>query len=191
MAFARFHILWLLIALPLSSAFSQQPSQQLAATKTETSIEVLKPNHVGITVHSIAHSLLFWKDILGLPLVYVYNSTDKPISTLVGVPGADISFFFLQLPGGNRIELVEYTAMQQERKVYRPESCDVGSVHVSLDVRGLDEIVKRSKVVGWSVIGGGPVVMPDGKRAVYLRSVSDGTTVELFEGQSKRGLIKP
>ena len=178
-----FRMFWALITLPLALTLMQpQPSEQQASPK---SIAVLKPNHIGITVHSIAHALQFWNGVLGLPLVYVYNSTDKPISTLVGVPGANVSFYFLQLPGGNRIELVEYTATLQTKKVFRPESCDVGSVHVSLDVRGLDEIVTKSKTVGWNVVGGGPVVMPDNKRAVYIRSISDGTTVELFEQQAK------
>lgn len=168
----------------------QQPIQN-PSSATGASIAVLRPNHIGITVHSIADALPFWNGILGLPVVYVYNSTDQPISTLVGVPGANISFFFLALPGGNRIELVEYTATLQEKKVFRPESCDVGSVHVSLDVRGLDEIVRKAKGVGWKVVGGGPVVMPDRRRAVYLRSISDGTTVEIFEGGAREGMIMP
>jgi catechol 2,3-dioxygenase-like lactoylglutathione lyase family enzyme len=163
----------------LNAAFSQQTPMP----SKNGSIAVIAPNHIGITVHSIADALPFWRDILGLPLVWVYNSTDQPISTLVGVPGANVSFYFLQLPGGNMIELVEYTAMESERKVYRPESSDIGSVHISLDVKGLDEIVRESKGVGWKVVGGGPVVMPDSRRAVYLRSIMDGTTVELFEGK--------
>jgi glyoxylase I family protein len=169
---------------------SQQPNQKPSST-TGSSIAVIRPNHIGITVHSIADALPFWNGILGLPLVYIYNSTDQPISTLVGVPGANISFFFLELPGGNRIELVEYTAARQEKRVYRPESCDVGSVHVSLDVRGLDEIVRKAKGVGWNVVGGGPVVILDRRRAVYLRSINDGTTVELFEGAVRDGLTMP
>jgi hypothetical protein len=42
--------------------------------------------------------------------------------------------------------------------------------------------VAGAKGVGWEVVGGGPVDMPGGGRAVYLRSLEDGTTVELFEG---------
>lgn len=177
----------LVSSLLLGFAFAQQSSIE----SKSNAIEVISPNHIGITVHSIADALPFWKDILGLPLVWVYNSTDKPISTLVGVPGANISFYFLRLPGGNMIELVEYTAMNAKRNVYYPESSDVGSVHISLDVKGLDEIVRRSKAVGWKVVGGEAVVLPDSRRAVYLRSVKDGTTVELFEGKMNLAAVMP
>jgi catechol 2,3-dioxygenase-like lactoylglutathione lyase family enzyme len=172
----------------LASTFAQQnpiPSKSDA-------IAVISPNHIGITVHSIADALPFWRDTLGLPLVWVYNSTDKPISTLVGVPGANVSFYFLQLPGGNMIELVEYTALRSVRKAYYPESSDVGSVHISLDVKGLDEIVRRAKGIGWKIVGGGPVILPDTRKAVYLRSIADGTTVELFEGKMNvAGILPP
>jgi catechol 2,3-dioxygenase-like lactoylglutathione lyase family enzyme len=177
----------IVLACLLAFTFPQQPP----ISRKSTSIAVLSPNHIGITVHSIANALPFWRDILGLPLVWVYNSTDRPISTLVGVPGANISFYFLQLPGGNMIELVEYTATKSQRQVFLPESNDIGSVHISLDVRGLDEIVMKAKGIGWKVVGSGPVVLPDSRRAVYLRSITDGTTVELFEGKMNWAGILP
>jgi catechol 2,3-dioxygenase-like lactoylglutathione lyase family enzyme len=178
-------------ALMSASILAFAFAQQLPVPSKNRFIEVISPNHIGITVHSIDKALPFWRDVLGLPVVGVYNSTDQPISTLVGVSGASINFYFLRLPGGNMIELLEYTAMKANRKAYFPESSDVGSVHVSLDVRGLHEIVKRAKEVGWRVVGGGPVVMPDSRRAVYIRSIDGGTTVELFEGKINLSGVLP
>src|ERR1700761_2148484 len=73
----------LILGYALASVLSQQPSQQAPPPGREQWIKVISPNHIGITVHSIADALPFWNGILGLPLAYIYNSTDQPISTLV------------------------------------------------------------------------------------------------------------
>lgn len=107
------------------------------------------------------------------------------MATLVGVPGANLSAVLITLPGGHQIELVEYSTMQ-EKKVYRPASKDVGNVHIALEITGMDEIVRRAREIGWTTLAD-PVLIywADLKigvaRAVYLRNVKDGITVELFE----------
>jgi catechol 2,3-dioxygenase-like lactoylglutathione lyase family enzyme len=161
-----------------SRTLAQQPS--LAAANKSQEIIILKPNHTGFTVSSLTEAIEFWNGVLGLPVSSPYHSVDKPISTLVGVPGANVSIAFITLPGGHLVEILEYTGVPQVKNIYRPESCDIGSVHLALDVKGMDEITKRALKIGWRIVGG-PVYIDYGKRAIYLRSIKDGITVELFE----------
>jgi catechol 2,3-dioxygenase-like lactoylglutathione lyase family enzyme len=162
---------------------AQQPPPTTADKSQE--ITILKPNHTGFTVSSLTEAIEFWNGVLGLPVSSPYYSVDKPISTLVGVPGANVSIAFITLPGGHQVEILEYTGVPQTKNIYRPESCDVGSVHLALDVKGMDEIARRALKVGWRIVGG-PLYIDYGKRAIYLRSIKDGITVELFETTSPK-----
>jgi catechol 2,3-dioxygenase-like lactoylglutathione lyase family enzyme len=174
----KFSGLLLLLLWYASQTLAQQTSSSKANSSQE--ITVLKPNHTGFTVSSLAEAIAFWNGVLGLPVSSPYYFIDKPISTLVGVPGANVSIAFITLPGGHLVEILEYTDVPQGKNVYRPESCDVGSVHLALDVKGLDEIARRALNIGWRIVGG-PVYIDYKRRAIYLRSIKDGITVELFE----------
>jgi catechol 2,3-dioxygenase-like lactoylglutathione lyase family enzyme len=175
-------LLRLLLGLLLQVYFASRTlaQQYPPAANSSQEITILKPNHTGFTVSSLADAIAFWNGILGLPVSSPYHSFDKPISTLVGVPGANVSIAFITLPGGHLVEILEYTGVPQGKNVYRPESCDVGSVHLALDVKGMDEIARRALNIGWRIVGG-PVYIDFRKRAIYLRNIKDGITVELFE----------
>jgi len=165
-------------------------AQNPAPKSSSSTSLVVKPNHTGFTVSSIASAVQFWNGVLGLQVLYRYNSTGPPISTLVGIPNANVNIAFVALPGGMQVELLEYPnleAIGKERKApARFESGDAGMVHLALDVKpgSLDGILQKSTAIGWKIVntGGKAVNLIDGRRAVYLRDSRDGFTVELFEG---------
>ncbi|KAF2097049.1 Glyoxalase/Bleomycin resistance protein/Dihydroxybiphenyl dioxygenase [Rhizodiscina lignyota] len=147
--------------------------------------QVLKANHTGLTVSSLSQSLKFWHDLLGFPILYQHTASGPLTSAVVGVPNAVINVAMLEVPGGHhRIELEEYTSPSAEaRKTFRSESCDVGNVHVALEVKGLNEMLDRMKDLKWVSLSEPQLVTKgryDGWRLVFVRG-PDGETVELME----------
>jgi pimeloyl-ACP methyl ester carboxylesterase/catechol 2,3-dioxygenase-like lactoylglutathione lyase family enzyme len=138
--------------------------------------------HTGITVSSLEEALDFWVNVLGFRHRYSWKFENTPfIEKLVGVPGAAMSLAMVE-GYGHSIELLEYQA-PADRKVIKPRSCDVGSVHIGLHVEDIDAALARVAEAGW-----GPVAEPQtvedgerkGMRLIYARG-PDGMTIEFIQ----------
>jgi catechol 2,3-dioxygenase-like lactoylglutathione lyase family enzyme len=146
-------------------------------------IAISSVDHTGITVSSLEEALDFWVNVLGFQHLYTWNFENTPfIEKLVGVPGTVMSVAMVE-GYGHRIELLEYQA-PADRKVIKPRSCDVGSVHIGLYVKGMDAAaLARVAEAGWM-----PVAEPQtveggerkGMRLIYLRG-PDGVTIEFMQ----------
>ncbi|MCJ1252396.1 hypothetical protein MMC24_000202 [Lignoscripta atroalba] len=156
----------------------------LSTSESSPAFAVLAANHTGITVSSLARSLKFWHDILGLPLISQTVLSGPVLSTIVGVSDATINIALLSLPNGIAIELLEYKDNGVDVRQYKPRSCDVGSVHVALNVTGLDVLVEKMREVDWVPLGEVQLVtghgVLEGWKLCYCRG-PDGETVELME----------
>jgi glyoxylase I family protein len=143
---------------------------------------IISADHTGITVSNLERSLAFWRDVLGFELSHSAHQTGELAEEITGVAGAELKLAVVKTPGGHKIELLEYLAPADHKRVnLRP--CDVGSVHVALVVNDLDTVLDRIAACGWKAAGkpqtlkAGPNA---GKRVVYVRD-PDGTTVEFME----------
>jgi catechol 2,3-dioxygenase-like lactoylglutathione lyase family enzyme len=139
-------------------------------------------DHTGITVSNLERSLAFWHDVLGFELSHTAHQTGELAQEITGVAGAEIKLAILRVPGGHKIELLEYLApVDRKRADIRP--CDVGSVHVALLVRDLDAVLERIAASDWKAAGKPQMLQSGpnaGKRVVYVRD-PDGTTIELMQ----------
>ncbi|KAI5357100.1 putative glyoxalase/Bleomycin resistance protein/Dihydroxybiphenyl dioxygenase [Septoria linicola] len=146
-------------------------------------LTVLITNHTGITVTSLTRSLKFWRDIVGGKVLYQYHFNKPLYSTIVGIEDAVFDIALVAIPGNHTIELLQYSE-PGERKVYKPRPRDVGSVHVALEVRGSEEMIRAVAALGWRAMGDEPQVMTRGEgsrwRGPYLRG-PDGEVVKLLE----------
>ena len=103
------------------------------------------------------------------------------ISKVTGVPGATVSLAMAQAPG-HVIELLEYSG-PDDRKIYRPRNCDVGSVHIAFFVEDIEAILARVEAAGWTAydqpqhIDRGP---PEGTLVMYVRG-PDGVSLEFMQ----------
>jgi catechol 2,3-dioxygenase-like lactoylglutathione lyase family enzyme len=83
---------------------------------------------------------------------------------------------------GHRVELLEYRA-PADRKVIKPRSCDVGSVHIALCVEDMDAALARVAEAGWTPVAE-PQTVEDGERKgmrlIYVRG-PDGVTIEFMQ----------
>jgi catechol 2,3-dioxygenase-like lactoylglutathione lyase family enzyme len=143
---------------------------------------IVVADHTGITVSNLERSLAFWRDVLGFELSHTARQKGELAQEITGVKGAEINLAVLKTPGGHKIELLEYLAPADRKRVsLRP--CDVGSVHVALLVEDLDALLAQIAASGWKAAGkpqtlnAGPNA---GKRVVYVRD-PDGTTIEFMQ----------
>lgn len=152
------------------------------STSTRESFRILAADHTGITVSNLERSLAFWRDVLGFELSHRAHQTGELAAEITGVPGAEISLAVLKTPTGHKIELLEYLA-PTERKRVDPRPCDVGSVHVALTVDDLDAVLAAIAASGWKAAGQAQALQSGpnaGRRVVYVRD-PDGTTIEFMQ----------
>jgi catechol 2,3-dioxygenase-like lactoylglutathione lyase family enzyme len=148
----------------------------------DKSFRVLGADHTGITVSNLERSLAFWRDVLGFELSHTAHQTGELAKEITGVAGAEIKLAVLRAPGGHKIELLEYLA-PRDRKRLALKPCDVGSVHVALLVDDLDAVLESIAASGWKTAGKPQTLQSGpnaGKRVVYVRD-PDGTTIEFMQ----------
>jgi catechol 2,3-dioxygenase-like lactoylglutathione lyase family enzyme len=139
-------------------------------------------DHTGITVSSLDQALSFWVGALGFEHLYTWDFENSPfLEELVGVKAAAMRLAMVQ-GKGHRIELLEYRA-PEDRKVLKPRSCDVGSVHVALYVADIHDVLAQVAKLGWYALGRVQTVESGeraGFRLAYVRG-PDGTTLEFLQ----------
>lgn len=146
-----------------------------------------RADHTGVTVVSLAESLRFWVDVLGLRCVsQTHYANSAFLENVVGVAGADVTLAMVEGPDGHLVELLEYHA-PAARQLMMPRSCDVGSVHLAYMVGDLDALLAKVEAAGWPRLGEPQTVRGgarEGLRIVYVRG-PDGVTLEFL--QAPRG----
>jgi catechol 2,3-dioxygenase-like lactoylglutathione lyase family enzyme len=162
---------------PINNAVAESASPANGEGFTIKSID-----HTGFTVSSLDESLKFWVDVMGFRHLYTWTFDNGPfIEQVVGVPGAAVRLAMVEGPG-HMIELIEYTA-PGDRKIYKPRSSDVGSVHLAFYVANIDALLARIAKVGWLPVGEVQTVASGerkGLRLVYVRG-PDGVTLEFLQ----------
>ena len=143
---------------------------------------IITADHTGITVSNLERSMAFWRDVLGFELSHTAHQTGELAEEITGVAGAEINLAVLKMPGGHKIELLEYLAPLDRKQVaLRP--CDVGLLHVALIVNDLDAVLRKISTSGWKAAGKAQTLKTGpnaGKRVVYVRD-PDGTTIEFMQ----------
>tara|TARA_B100001167_G_C16651180_1_gene248687 strand:- start:53 stop:505 length:453 start_codon:yes stop_codon:yes gene_type:complete len=142
---------------------------------------VLATNHTSFTVSDLDRSIAFFSEVLGFEMVNRALRDPELISSITGVPGADIEVAYIQGPG-HRLELIQYHG-PSERSQVDSRPCDSGFAHVAYDVDDVDAAVAAS--APYQVLPIGEVTVIDkgpnaGRKVVYLRD-PDGVTIEYIE----------
>jgi catechol 2,3-dioxygenase-like lactoylglutathione lyase family enzyme len=156
------------------------------------SFRVVAADHTGITVSNLERSLEFWQNVLGFEFSHRAHQTGEMVEQITGVKGAELKLAVVKASSGHKIELLEYLAPADRKKVdVRP--CDVGSVHLAFTVDNLDAVLQKIAASGWKAAGKPQIlsVGPNaGKRVVYVRD-PDGITIEFMELVSQGGTRSP
>ena len=140
-------------------------------------------HHTGLTVSDLERSLHFWRDAMGMEVLFQQEKAGGYLEAIVGEPGAHVLMAHLAFGGeGPRIELFQYLAPGGGRHFSRP--ADQGFAHVCVACDDLGEWLERLIAAGGTPFSE-PVEIDTGVnrggRGVYLRD-PDGHVVELSEG---------
>lgn len=106
---------------------------------------ILGIHHASVTVSDLDRALYFYRDLLGLELLYTKeNSGGKETSRGVGLEGARMRVAVLKA-GEDQVELIEY--LSPKGKPYDRRPCDIGNMHIAFRVGNIkakyDELIKK------------------------------------------------
>jgi catechol 2,3-dioxygenase-like lactoylglutathione lyase family enzyme len=143
---------------------------------------VVGAHHTSFTVADLDRSLAFFRDRLGLEVVFRREVHDDYFGRIVGLPGCRVRAALLRIPGSaHHVELFEY--LTPRGRACTPQPCDPGSAHLSLLVDDLPAFCEGLRAEGVALVGA-PVVIDAGPNAggwgVYLRD-PNGVLIELFQ----------
>lgn len=115
-----------------------------------------RPDHLGITVPNLDAAVKFFADALDAKPLYSegpVRANDDWMHKQLGVhPRAQLHAAMLQMPGGFRLELFEYSAPDQQRAI--PRNSDWGASHLALEVPDIEAAIDRLRdVPGVKVMG--------------------------------------
>ena len=162
---------------------STRPSHEATARQaSRNKFRIISADHTGITVSNLERSLTFWREVLGFELSHTAHQKGELAREITGVDGAEIKLAVLKVPGGHKIELLQYLA-PPDRKCADLRPCDGGFVHVALLIDDLDAVLERIAASGWNAAGKPQTLTKGpnaGKRVVYVRD-PDGTTIEFMQ----------
>jgi catechol 2,3-dioxygenase-like lactoylglutathione lyase family enzyme len=145
-------------------------------------------HHTGLTVRDLDRAVAFYRDVLGMEVLFEQEKQGGYVAEIVGYPGAHVRMAHLVFPGdAQRIELFQYVDPPSRGNAGEPR--DVGITHVCLRVDDVDAVYERMVAAGASPLSA-PVLVDTGAnaggRGVYVRD-PDGILVELFQPRPEGG----
>jgi catechol 2,3-dioxygenase-like lactoylglutathione lyase family enzyme len=139
-------------------------------------------DHVGFTVSNLGRALHFYRDLLGLEVLWERVFEEEYVRMLVGYPTATLQCAYLKLPASNTaLELVEYQGVEGTR--VDMHTANPGNAHLCLAVKDLDAVFTRLKAAGVefvSVPATSTAGYYKGSKTVYLHD-PDGISLQLVE----------
>ena len=126
--------------------------------------------------------MAFFRDLLGLELLFVREVRDAYLGRSVGLPGCVVKAALLRIPGASHhVEL--FQDLSPPGETYRPRPCDIGSSHLALLVDDLPSLYRRLQAEGVRFTSE-PVMIEAGPNrggyGVYLHD-PNGVLIELFQ----------
>ncbi|MHC1604962.1 MAG: VOC family protein [Candidatus Methanofastidiosia archaeon] len=142
-----------------------------------------KINHIAICVKDLTLSTRFYRDVLGLEVVFDHPLQGKQFDKVTGISGFNVVFAVLsdKITGIN-VELVEFKNPFEEK----PSSFN----HIAFEVEDVDKLYQKLTGMGIKTVSE-PVTLSyphpkiDGKRFFYFPD-PDGNIIEVFN--RKKGL---
>lgn len=144
-------------------------------------------HHTSFTVADLDRSLTFFRDRLGLEVLFVREIRADYFGAIVGLPGCVVKAALLRLPGAeHHIELFQYLTPPTVPSDQRLRPCDAGSHHLAFRVSELAALCRDLRSHGVELVSD-PVTVTSGPNAgasaVYLRD-PNGILIELLQPAS-------
>ena len=148
---------------------------------------IVGAHHTSFTIANLEQSLAFFRDRLGLEVVFTREVSDDYFGRIVGLPGTRVKAALLRIPGSvHHVELFEY--LTPAGQAHEPRPCDPGSSHLSLLVDDLPALHELLHGAGVDLVSA-PIRIEAGPNTggygVYLRD-PNGILIELFQPPAQR-----
>jgi len=139
-------------------------------------------NHTGITVHNLDRAVAMFAELFQFQQFSRAPRNPAIIAAVTGVSGARVEIAYMS-NGSTNIELLCYSA-PDDRADFRPRPCDLGSLHLAVNVTDMDLMLAKARA--WPLQQVGEVIVIDqgpntGCRIVYMRSPEEGLIIEMIE----------
>jgi catechol 2,3-dioxygenase-like lactoylglutathione lyase family enzyme len=102
--------------------------------------------HVSITVGNLERSVAFYRDMLGFEVTDTAEQAGEELSKALDVENASLKLAVLQ-HGKVILELIEYLS-PGDRNLRAPRPCDVGCMHMALDVEDIHTLYEDLSAQG-------------------------------------------
>ncbi|NLF12659.1 MAG: methylmalonyl-CoA epimerase [Anaerolineaceae bacterium] len=139
-------------------------------------------HHTCITVSNLERSIAFYRDFLGLELLFTEESerSQDDRSRALGIAGAKVKLAILKA-GEARVELIEYVTAGG--RPYDRQVNDVGAMHIAFQVENIDEVYRRMVDHGVRFTAP-PATIPAGPMAGWRWTYffdPDGVSLEIIQ----------
>jgi catechol 2,3-dioxygenase-like lactoylglutathione lyase family enzyme len=149
---------------------------------------IVGAHHTSFTVADLDRSVAFFRDRLGLEVLFVREVKQDYFDRIVGLPGCVVRASLLRIPGSNHhVELFQY--LQPLGQAHEPRPCDPGSSHLALLVDDLPALYEKLRAQGVA-FASEPVAITAGPNrggyGIYLRD-PNGILIEMFQPPHTHG----
>jgi catechol 2,3-dioxygenase-like lactoylglutathione lyase family enzyme len=152
------------------------------SNRKESGLMIDSIHHTSFTVTDLDRSIGFYRDILGMKLVW--DSSELGIEfrgpesdRMTGCPGTEQRIAFMSI-GGDLIELVQYTPLG--KPLADNQASDTGSGHVCFLTKTIQELYERLSAKGMQIHCEPQAV--GAAKVMYFRD-PDGIILEAMEGE--------
>jgi catechol 2,3-dioxygenase-like lactoylglutathione lyase family enzyme len=156
------------IALSLALGFNAQAATPSPVSAAKPALEASAIDHVGINVPDIDAAVSFFNELVGAKIISDSRPGTIPPEWKAHFnwrQSSDLQrFVMLQLEGGSKIELFQYTGKQINQQ--QPQEDDIGATHMALRTSDIDHSLAVVKSKGLKVLNE-PITNPDGIRWFY------------------------
>ena len=143
---------------------------------------IITTDHFSFSVSNMEAALDFFRNALGMEASPIEDVAEENVRKIVGFPDARLRISMVSIPGGNRIELIEYVA--PHGTPVDSATCNPGAAHVALQVDDIEKMYKALSSRGIKFINPpewGPGPGGTGTWGVSYLKGPDGITVEIME----------
>ncbi|MBP5857125.1 VOC family protein [Marivibrio halodurans] len=141
-------------------------------------------HHTAVSVRDFDAARDFFVDVLGFAVEGEARARDEPaLGEVVGLPGAVVDWAMLAR-GEDRIELFRYH--QPEGRMEPAEQCDVGYVHIAMQVDDVDAAYDAALAAGFRTRSS-PRSLRGGRTRVFYMIGPEGLVVEFIEFRAETG----
>jgi len=139
-------------------------------------------DHFSFSVSNMEAALDFFCKALGLEASPIEDVAEENVRRIVGFPDARLRISMVSIPGGNKIELIQYVSPRGT--LVDSTTCNPGAAHIALQVDDIEKMYKELsgkeiKFINPPEWGPGPG--GSGICGISYLKGPDGITVEIME----------